>query len=213
MDLPRLGSRLAPLLALVLSLTLVLSSCTPLRGGRGSGSGDDDDDSADDDDATGDDDDATGDDDDATGDDDDDDDDDDDGTPPPTLLTVDEILTCGETRNDTTVGQPSEVEGWQACEDKGGTGWTGGELVYEFIEVTTEPITVTLAWQDSGEDLDLFVIDGLDSSNSTCAGTSLETEPLETVTFSQGSSSWYVVVDGWAGGEAPFTIVASCGAK
>ena len=219
------------LLVLLLSLGLV-ASCTVRGGGRGGGGDDDDDDdsAADDDDATGDDDDATGDDDDATGDDDDatgddddatgddddatgDDDDatgdDDDSTSTGALLTVDATISCGSAVQSTNVGEPNDVIGYVSC---GGNpeGWDGGERVFSFSG-TGDFVTADLSWSDSGQDLDLFVLEGPDSATDNCPGSSTGTTTNESVQWSSGSSTWYIVVDGWEVSEAAFTLEMSCG--
>jgi hypothetical protein len=198
---------------------------------------DDDDDAADDDDATDpvetDDDDAAGDDDDAADpvetddddaagddddswpdlpDDDDDDDpvetdDDDDVVPEGSGLCAPvATLSCGmqiaADTNDAVA--TSEISGF-SC-----SSWdaTGPELSYSLVAEQTGPITATLVEIETGQDLDLYVLDGA----AGCAADQCIAYGNAEATFDAvAGETYHLVVDGYYGAAGGFVLDVACG--
>ena len=205
-----------------LLLALLLSACTQavqsdtltdsaLDEALDDATADDDDATADDDDATevpsGDDDDATevpsGDDDDATevpsGDDDD--------TPEPAesgLCTPQGQVSCGSTVVSSTTAGAMDMSDY-SC-----SGWneSGPEMTYEFTPLTSGSVTVALTEMQSGEDLDVFVLeDACDATGCLAFGN------VDTTFDAQAGVTYFLVVDGYAGAAGTFTLELDCDAS
>ena len=170
--------------------------------------GDDDDSVGDDDDSTdaqADDDDATdpptSDDDDATG------DDDDSVTPPepPGSCTSLGVLACGAVLQSTTLDADAtnEVDAY-ACST-----WneSGPEKAWTFTAQETGPVTAALTEIQSGQDLDVFVLDGTSCSGDDCVAYGNVDATFDAV----AGATYTVVVDGYNGAAGTFTLELLCG--
>ncbi len=200
-----------------LFFALLLSACPQAVDGDASTDlASDDDDSVgavlvDDDDAT-----PESDDDDATPESDDDDatpeSDDDDATPE----SDDDVATPFESGVCSPLGQMtcgsnivSETHtGTQDMSAYSCTSWneSGPEMTYEFTPVESGPVTASITEMESGQDLDVFVLeDSCDASSCLAFGN------IDANFEAQAGVTYYLVVDGYAGAAGTFTLELDCG--
>ena len=127
-------------------------------------------------------------------------------------------VTCADGAvTDSTVGGEDVVQNYQACSDGEAfwdTGrWTGGDDLFAFTPEGDGAVTITLSWDDDEADLDLFVLGtcDLDPETANCLGASASTEEEEVVNANVvGGTPIYILVDGWDGDEADYTLTIDC---
>ena len=204
-------------LLLLLLLVTGIAACSTRRGGSGGGGDDDDsaddddatsddDDVVDDDDATSDDDDATSDDDDATSDDDDATPDDDDDTPEPVCESASTVSCGGVVVSSTSSVTSQDAWGSYSCN---GFNYAGSEVVYVFTSEGSGDYTFALTGMTN--DADVLVLDACDATECR-AGSILRSWAEDELTVALSAfTTYYVVVDGYAGGNTGFTLSVDCG--
>ncbi len=183
---------------------------------------DDDDSVADDDDSVADDDDSVADDDDFTFDDDDDDDsapaDDDDATADDDDATADDddsasnfcdpvFLDCVSSSDSNATDGPDSQDEWDnyGCNE---FSYIGSETVYEFTPANDGVYSLFLLGMTN--DADIIVTEPCDPDTciaSSTSGSSSEDNLDVTLT---GGSTYYIIVDGWAGAQTDYELFLDC---
>jgi hypothetical protein len=119
-------------------------------------------------------------------------------------------LSCGASISASNVaGQPT-LERY-ACSPRLES---GREVSYRFTAAATGNVTVTLGGMTGG-DLDLVVLGGGATGGcdplTTCVAASSTTNATETVTFAAtAGTTYYLLVDGYAGAESGYTLQVGC---
>jgi hypothetical protein len=111
-----------------------------------------------------------------------------------------ETLTCGQVANGTNAGAPALIDSYSCV------GWdeSGPEYVYAFSVPATSQVTLSLGGLTA--DLDLFVLQG------ACQPAGCLAYGDQDLTFqAEAGEVYFVVVDGYAGAESPFTLTVACG--
>ena len=146
--------------------------------------------------------------------------DDDDSTEPPTgddddstdastgsgVCTPVGVLSCGDSLSASTLdpGATNAVDAY-AC-----SSWTetGPEIAWSFTASTSESVTAALSNIQSGEDLDIFVVQDSGACDAADCVASGNTE----ATFEAvAGATYHVVVDGYFGAAGTFDLALTCG--
>jgi hypothetical protein len=114
-------------------------------------------------------------------------------------------ISCGDTVAGDNTGMPNNA-GCYSCVNYTES---GGEVVYEFVVPGPECLEVTVSMTPDGCcDLDVFFLGSCDENDCLYyAGT---TGPETLVTDCLEPGTYYIVVDGYLGAQAPFTLSVDC---
>ncbi len=131
------------------------------------------------------------------------------------LCVPDYPFACGGTDNFNNSGTAStnQIDGY-TCADGTTNGETGNEYTYDFTSECDGPMTITLLKQGTATGfLDLYILDGSKScASASCLGHGLMSGNTATKTLdAKKGQKFFVVIDGYAGYSADFTIKATCG--
>jgi hypothetical protein len=112
---------------------------------------------------------------------------------------------CGDSVEGDNTGMPNSAVCYSCviyAED-------GGEVVYELVISGPECYEITVSMvPDGNSDLDLFFLGSCDELD--CLYYSATTGPENLVTDCIQPGTYYIVVDGYQGAEAPFTLTVDC---
>lgn len=114
-------------------------------------------------------------------------------------------ISCGQTVSGTTAGGQNNISTYGGC----GTGQdeSGPEKIYKLITNQTEDITATLTSVQSGQDLDIHILNACDSNACVARGDVF-------ATYSNAApGTYYIVVDGYQGDVGTFTLNVDCSSE
>ncbi|MEM8526822.1 MAG: PPC domain-containing protein [Bacteroidota bacterium] len=111
-------------------------------------------------------------------------------------------LNCGDQFNGTTSG----LKNYYSQHGASGTGWTGGESVFEFT-TTGGQVTIDLM---VNVDLDLFLLDDCDPVNNEIARSTNGSTNDEMITANLAAGTYYIMVDGFSGSAGSYTLNLAC---
>jgi len=111
-------------------------------------------------------------------------------------------LNCG----DQYVGTTSGLKNYYSQHGASGSGWTGGESVFEFT-TTGGQVTIDLI---VNVDLDLFLLDDCDPINNEIARSTNGSTNDEMISMNLAAGTYYIMVDGFSGSAGNYTLNLTC---
>lgn len=114
-------------------------------------------------------------------------------------------ISCGQTVSGTTIGEQNNITTYGGC----GVGQdeSGPEKIYKLIINQTEDITATLTSVQSGQDLDIQILNACDSN--ACVA-----RDDNSATYSNAApGTYYIIVDGYQGDAGSFTLHVDCSSQ
>ena len=114
------------------------------------------------------------------------------------------FIDCGNVIMDDTTGSPNLINSYPSCTM---LTHTGGEHVYAFVPQESGEVTVDLT--ELFADLDLFILEGV-CDGGFCIAYSAGVGDEQVVFDGVAGTTYYIVVDGYAGAHSSYTLSLTC---